>query len=286
MFPQINLIHLKFFYDAAIYKSVSESARRNFRTQSAISQGISTLEQILGVQLTTHQKQRFKLTEEGKIVFNHAKHIFSSLKNLEEDLNKQTETLMGDVTFVCTNAIARSQVPSAYLKMLTEHPEVNISFHRGNLSFIKEALRVGTADFAIVINSPEFNHYDSHTLSKGSFQLYYSKTLTNPTLDDGIIVDHITNEEVKQLKRKYKRKYKKELQIQLELSGWGMVHQFVEKGVGIGYLPEFIVDEQLEIYPTDLTPYQYKIIAIFPKGSKPTRSAQALLDFFTLDILD
>lgn len=277
----MNLTHLKFFYDAVIYKSVSESARRNFRTQSAISQGITALEQSLGVKLTTHQKQRLKLTEEGTIVFNHAKTIFGCVKELQEELYETQETLRGEVKFVTTNAIALSQIPLAYLTMKQLHPEVTVSFHRGNLAFIREALRLGTADFAIAVDSPEFDHFDHYPLYKGTFQLYHSEKLSHPNIDEGILIDHHTNDEVVKFKRKYKRKYRKELNIQLELSGWGMVHQFVRNGIGIGYLPDFIADKELNTYPIELTPQKYKIVAVFSKGAKPTRSARALMECFT-----
>jgi len=61
----LNLTYLKFFHDAALSGSVSESAKRNFVTQSAISQAISKLEEDLGVSLCQHKKQKFKLTEAG-----------------------------------------------------------------------------------------------------------------------------------------------------------------------------------------------------------------------------
>jgi LysR family transcriptional regulator, carnitine catabolism transcriptional activator len=48
MNPLINLMHLKFFCDAVTFSSISEAAKRNYVTQSAVSQAIAKLEQILG----------------------------------------------------------------------------------------------------------------------------------------------------------------------------------------------------------------------------------------------
>ena len=75
-----NLIYLKYFIDAAESNSVSESAKKNFVTQSCVSQGIKKLEQTLKVDLTMHLRNRFKLTEEGKIIFIKGKQVFKSLK--------------------------------------------------------------------------------------------------------------------------------------------------------------------------------------------------------------
>ncbi len=58
----LNLIYLKYFCDAVKHGSVSGSARENFVSQSAISQGIIQLEKSLGKELMTHQANRFKPT--------------------------------------------------------------------------------------------------------------------------------------------------------------------------------------------------------------------------------
>ena len=42
-----NVNHLKFFFDAASLGSVSKAAKKNYVSQSAISQGIKNLENVL-----------------------------------------------------------------------------------------------------------------------------------------------------------------------------------------------------------------------------------------------
>lgn len=64
MTPGLNLNNLRYFYDAAEAEGISEAARRNFVTQSAVSQGIQKLEMALGISLITHQRNCFKLTAE------------------------------------------------------------------------------------------------------------------------------------------------------------------------------------------------------------------------------
>ena len=49
MNPAINLIHLKFFCDAVVYESITEAAKMNYISQSAVSQAITKLESIFGV---------------------------------------------------------------------------------------------------------------------------------------------------------------------------------------------------------------------------------------------
>src|SRR5437870_5477091 len=116
MFANINLTHLKFFYDAVLLNSVSASARENFVSQSAISQGIVKLEHELQVLLTTHQRQTFKLTEQGQVVFEEARRIFTAVDALKERLGALKGEISGDLRFACTNAIAQYFLPLKYLQ--------------------------------------------------------------------------------------------------------------------------------------------------------------------------
>ena len=81
--PPINLIYLKYFCDAVKHGSITSSAKQNFVSQSAISQGIANLEKLLDVELITHQANRFKPTHEGELIFERAKKVFHTLSELE-----------------------------------------------------------------------------------------------------------------------------------------------------------------------------------------------------------
>src|SRR5215469_12202989 len=95
----INMYHLKFFYDAATLKSVSDAAKKNFVTQSAISQGIAKLEKTLGVEIVTHSRQNFALTSEGKVVYEQAKAIFRAVDEMHDKLHEFQGKIGGELHF-------------------------------------------------------------------------------------------------------------------------------------------------------------------------------------------
>jgi len=273
----INLTYLQYFYDAATHKSVSAAARENFVSQSAISQGISKLEIALQVKLTTHQKQKFRLTEEGNIVYADAKRLFSTVAELKDRLSALKGEISGEIKFACTNSLAQFYLPPAYLKMRKNYPKVSLKFHRGSLNYIHESLRNEKVDFALVLDSPEFEGYDREPISQGSFRIYKNKSLKKSS---GIIVDHLENYEVIEFRERHKERYGKDIDILDALSGWALVLTFVQLNHGAGYLPEFIVREKKDLREVklDITPIQYSICMIKLKGSPLTRAESAFLD--------
>lgn len=277
MFADINLTHLRYFHDAVLLKSISAAARENFVSQSAISQGIVKLEHSLQVILTTHQRQNFKLTEEGQTVFDEAKRIFASVDALKERLSSMKGEISGDVSFACTNALAQYFLPSKYLLMREKYPKVRIKFHRGSLNFIHEALKQEKASFALALDAPEFYGYDKEILSKGCFRLYQAKGAKKTP---GIFVDHEENAEVILLRKQHKERYGKELVIQDALSGWGLIAAFVQMGCGTGFVPEFILKGKKDVKEVkwDIPPIEYTICVLKLKGTVLSRAAKAFLD--------
>lgn len=276
MIPDMNVTHLRYFYDAVLLGSISAAAREHYVSQSAVSQGIVKLEQALQIPLTTHQRQVFQLTEEGQVVFEEAKSIFSSIDGMKERLSGLKNEISGSVHFACTNTLAQFFLPAGYLQMKNNYPQVQLKFHRGSLHFIHESLKSQKVQFVIAIDAPEFYGYQKEVLHKGHFRLYKAKGTKKTS---GILIDHLENAEVAMLRKMHQERYGKELLIQEELSGWAMVATFVQMGCGTGFLPDFIFQKNSNVQEVklDLPFIEYTISAFWLKGCKLTRASTALL---------
>lgn len=264
-----NLLHLKFFFDAARSKSVTQAAKQNFVSQSALSQGIQKLEQDFGVDLIFHRKNRFKLTDEGELVFQHAAKIFADVKHLRDSLSDLKGKIGGTIRFACTNSLARFFIPKPLIKAKKKYPDLDVKFHRGNLRFIVQSLKEGTVDFAVVVDDPIFSPFAKKVLMKGEFHIYTKKG----DIKNGIYIDHLENSEVRYFQKKIPK-----LKIIDELSGWGMVEEFVKQGVGPGILPSFMESKSLKKIDLGIPGFPYQICAIFPKDMPLSRGAEAFLN--------
>lgn len=282
----INLMHLKFFCDAVTYGSISESAKKNYVTQSTVSQGISKLEKVLGVELLTHAKQKFCPTEEGRIVFEQAPQVFKAIQNIHEHINNAKAEITGNIRFVSTNSLGISFLAPLFREMQIHYPGVNMNFQLGNLNFIRTALRQGGADFAIVVYDESFSQFEKHLLRKGAFQLYQHEDAPLYSLAEGILVDNALGMHVEALQKHCSEILDNPLPLKAELAGWEVVARFTAANIGVGFFPDYLVGEerypQLKVHGLEIPPLEYEICAIYNKGEKLSRAAEALFNLFTV----
>jgi len=283
MNPAINLVHLKFFYDAVVYESISEAAKMNYISQSAVSQAITKLETIFGVQLFFQNRQKLQVTDEGRIVFEQARVIFKAVQETFDKVNQSKNTLSGSIKFVSTNSLGLAFIASTYQKMREAYPEINISYQLGNLNLIRNALRQGDAEFAIVVDDPTFATFSKQTLIKGLFNLYQGENPPPKLIEKGILFDSKSSLNVDLLKD-FLETQSCGFKVQAELSGWGVVAQFTEMNIGIGFLPEYILNNnrfpKIKKYPMELPRLEYEICAIYNKGTKLSQAAATFLEQF------
>lgn len=85
----MNLDHLKSFFVTAESKSISKAAKKLHLTQPGLSMQIQSLENIIGADLLIRSNKGVELTDEGRIVFEHA----SSMLSLESSIHKNIKDL-------------------------------------------------------------------------------------------------------------------------------------------------------------------------------------------------
>lgn len=275
----INLANLKCFYDAALMGSVSESARRNFVSQPAVSQAISKLEKSLGVSLCLHQKQQFKLTKEGEIVFEKAKEIFSAVRRLQDALDLHQERPKMPLHFVTTHSIGLSLLPNFIAEFKQKYPDIEIHFQFGGITQIKGWLKQGIAEFALVLQSPYTADYQETLIYEGKFGLFKHKKEKKSLNDLGVYVEHKDGLMVTEFQTVYRALHHQDMPISAELNSWEFIARTLENSQGYGLIPDLIAlkERYPHLMPIKNPQLSYKLCAIFPKGEQLSFSAQTFL---------
>ena len=276
----LNLVYLKYFCDAAKAGSISHSAKINFVSQSAISQGINKLEEALGKQLSTHQQNRFKITPEGEIVLEKSREIFSGIVGLEEALVFEPGELAGKIEFACMHSFALALLPKQLKELQKKYPKLQVNFRLGHTDMIKDLIRKGSIDFGIVLDNEDLSGFQCHEIYRGEYRLFVSSDEK-----DGKTLPFITSEELKEtnlLRKAYRLKFRKELPVLMQVSSWEVIAKLTEVGLGIGFFPEYVALQKKALveYDLKLAPIQYKIYAIFPQSAKIHKNHEAFLDIF------
>ena len=274
MNPGFNLNNLKYFYDAVENKSISEAARKNFVTQSAVSQGILKLEKALNLNLISHHRNFFKLTAEGEMLYHLTQQLFGTLKTMQNLSQETAIDLSGQINITCTQSIAVNLLSKTLQQMHELHPKVTVKLKISKMEQICHMLKKGTMDMGIVVESDICEPFQKEEIQKGHFHIY-SKT---GAIGSSIYVDHMNGLFVSRLSQAYKKRFRKEIIIAQELDSWQVLAKCASQGIGSCFLPDFVVeDESLKICE-NIAPLPYRIIAFYPQGSRLTKAARVFVE--------
>jgi len=272
----LNLVYLKYFCDAYRLGSVSKSAKENFVSQSAISQGITKLEDLLYIKLITHEPNRFKPTPEGVLLFEKSKKIFEAIEEVEQSVINGEKGYQGQVQFACMHSFALAFLSKPIALLREKYPGLYVKFRSAGPDQIKKLLQTGEIDFGIVLNNDDFSAYDSEIIYKGEYQLYRSK---NSKSEQYILSEQ--RKETNLLKQHYSNMFQKELPVLMEVASWEVIASLVEEGLGIGFFPDYIAKKKdLERIDLGLPSIPYEVLALFPKGANKHKNSKVFLEIF------
>lgn len=275
--PGLNLNNLRFFYDAVESQSISEAARKNYVTQSAVSQGILKLEKALQLNLISHQRNFFKLTSEGELIYHMTRQLFSTLKAMQNLAQEQSEVISGQINLTCTQSIAINILASGLQQMQKLYPKVELKLKISKMDQICLLLKRGIMDMGVAVESDICETFQKEEIRSGFFHLYSQ----NGAIDQGVYVDHTNGLFVPKLMKLYRKRFRREMIILQELDSWQVLAKCASQGIGCCFLPDFIANEASLRICEDLEPIPYRIIAFYPKGVRLTRASKQFLDLIS-----
>ncbi|MEC7840421.1 MAG: LysR family transcriptional regulator [Chlamydiota bacterium] len=274
----LNLIYLKYFYDAVTAGSMAASAKQNFVTQSAISQGINRLEKSLDCSLIAHHANTFKLMPMGERVFRQAHEIFKAVSYLEDQIEENVEEPIGRLQFACMHSFALAYLPDLIAKLRKEYPKMDVDFQLGHTGIIKELLNQRKIDFGVVLDNEDLSGFKTHCIACGGFNLYKAKKVPE-TVDLPFILseDRI---ETNKLRDYYHQYYGINMKILMRVQSWEVIANFVEEGLGIGFFPDYVArrrKDKLKKVVLPLPEIRYKIKVITHRESAAPHSLERFL---------
>lgn len=273
-----NLTFLRYFYSAGQAGSISKAAKEHFVSQSAISQAISKLEVTLGKQLISHEQNRFQLTGDGLILLEKCKEIFDIFSEIDDAFNETEGVFKGRLSFACTHSFALTLLPPHLVTLSRRYPEIEPVLRFGHTGQIVDLVKKGDVDFGIVLDNEDFSSYHATEIYRGEYRLYQAKSMTN------IPAKFIISEERKEiaLLREYLEKKNIPLSPSIEVSSWEVIAGFTEQGLGIGFIPDYIIGKRALIpYKIHFPSIPYRLLAIYPKNRALPRNAQMFIDIMS-----
>lgn len=149
----MNNLQISYFLTICKYNSFTETARRLYVSQPAISKQIFALEDELGMQLFRREYKKIYLTEEGKI-FRDA--FEKNLATIDEAKRKAYQ-IKHQNNYALSIAVLQGLEPSDILYPLLQrfekvHPNVTISLECLAHEKLNSLLRINELDYAITLS--------------------------------------------------------------------------------------------------------------------------------------
>jgi DNA-binding transcriptional LysR family regulator len=280
----LNLNYLKYFYDAVNENSVGKAARLNFVSPPAVSQAIRKLGEVLNTELLVHGKNRFQLTDSGNLVFQKCRIIFASVSDMRNDLEISHKNFTGIIRFATSQSVALSLLPERMKSFKRQYPLVRPHMKLGRTALNRQWLEEGIIEFAVALDDGGFNDYERVVIKSGKFL-----TVEVEKKEDGpreYMIGGAYRPEVLAMSRFYEKKFKKPFPIAYEIESWEVITKFALQGLGIGLIPDYILERQtkadqnrLDHVPSPNTPYE--VCAFYRKGDRITRNSQLFIEHLT-----
>nr|WP_268820153.1 LysR family transcriptional regulator [Paraglaciecola sp. G1-23] len=160
----MNPVWLQTFVTLVDTGHFTQTAEKLFMTQPGVSQHIKKLEQVCGHPLIKRENKSFEVTEQGRLVYHHAKKLVSNEQALLEQLAFD-DPYAGDCTLACTGAVALFLYPKL-LTLQVQHPNLVVRLKAAPNHQVLTDIKQGIIDQGIVTDIPNQSLFDAIELGK------------------------------------------------------------------------------------------------------------------------
>jgi DNA-binding transcriptional LysR family regulator len=277
---------MDFIFSLKVFSMVAETGKMTtagesiFLTQPAVSSQIKSLEEFYGVKLFIRRSEGLLLTNEGQIVYSHAKKILQNFDLLNEDLKTSLKGSkpfyeVDKITIGSCVLISEIYMPPIIEKFMSTHPEVLVNCITTDYDVNIKLLLEGKVDIAFIGYK---GHHDSSGKDDLIFEEYVSEQLeivapANFAIPNhrGVHIQFLMENSFIALRtecgiscifREFLKKYNiklEELKQRAMFCSGSAVKRSVISGFGWSILPRNYIIEELE---------EKKIMVLQPRGRK------------------
>lgn len=278
---ELNLNHLRYFISAAKAGGLGASAKAHNVSQSAISQAIRKLEEALGCELLIHNRNSFKLTKEGEYLVENSEGLFKQIDFLKDQIQSLNNEVAGKVLLSTSSTVAQFLLPAIVKDLKAQYPKLQLYVSVGDVAFIVSEVKSGRAELGIVIDDGHFAGLERKLLKEGSFTCITSSEVKASVKKPEFLVTR-ESPGVEELRQVYKKKFHSEPVIAVEVESWEAIVSMAQMGLGVGFVPEFILDyhSKIKVIPQleDLgKKIRYKMFVVHKGAHQLSRQTEAFL---------
>lgn len=250
-----NLSLYYIFNSVAETGNISRSAKQLFISQPAVSKAIHGLEDNLATILFIRNSRGVKLTDEGKLLYEHTKNAFDTINRGEENIKRIHELGIGHLRIGTSTTLCKYLLLPYLDGFVRENPHIKITIENQSSSHTLKMLENSELDIGLVAKPTNSEAYYFHSLGEiedifvaTSSYLDNLKLRENSSEFFSCANIMLLNEE--NVSRKYIDDYFKINSIEpkhvLEISSMDLLIEFAKTSLGVACVIKAFVQSELE----------------------------------------
>ncbi|MBZ2175022.1 LysR family transcriptional regulator [Schnuerera sp. xch1] len=289
----MHIEYLDYFYKVATAGSISKVAKNTHISQSALSQQISKLEEILGCKLLDRSNKGVELTEKGMIVLKYADNIVRTYDTMIEHLQSTNENMKNIKIEACWS-IATYSLPCVMYIIKDKFSKYNYELNPNESDIIEENVMNNICDLGVIYSKPKNQDLSYYKIGMDKIVLVSSSNYEIPDeIDFKDLIKHpfiLLNDKTHVIgaitnKMKDIGLEIKDLEILYNSDSVESVKSSVVNEFGIAFLPytsikKELYNEQLKLINIKNYSVEYDMYLIYNKNANNNRALSEFIKYF------
>ncbi len=285
----MDLFQLETFLAVVEEKGFSRAATRLHRTQSAVSQTISKLEDELGETLFERSSREGAVTDAGAVLLRYAEELLNLRGRAQGALRELRELQHGKLS-IAANEFTALYLLVALHRFRRSHPTIHIEIQRALASDVARSVVNHHVELGMLSFRPDDEQLNSIIvyIDELAFVVYPGHPLANSRqvsireLGAEFFVAHNVRSPYREKVLQTFVKYKTALHMPVELPNIEAIKQFVAMGNGVALLPRIAVQAELNRgdlvqIPVKELQMQRRLRLVYRRGASLSHAARAFL---------
>lgn len=262
--------YLQTFREVAKWQSFTRAAEVLGYAQSSITTQIQNLENEFGSVLFERWGRKIRLTQSGEMLLRYADQILSLLDEAKERLSEET-AMEGTLNIGTVESLAAFYLPPFLQAFRKEHPRMKVLLAPGICHDLRQGVRDGKFDFAIVLDYPQ-THPDLESVLLNEEELvmiaspdhrltHKEKVCPEDFVGETLIVTESGCSYRLMLETVLKESGTRP-ETSLEFGSLEAIKQCVAYGLGLALLPRIAVQEDVEKGKLVILPFSHPDIQV------------------------
>jgi len=142
--------HLKHFVTVAEFGHFTQAAKALHIAQPALSISIKKFEQQLGMMLFRRSERKVELTDEGKVLLQHAKRVLQQIDDAKLAMDELKGLEKGEVRLGAPSMMGSYFFPKILMAFKSRYPNLKLTLVDAGISSIRKMLLNGELDIGVI----------------------------------------------------------------------------------------------------------------------------------------